>query len=135
MKKTFKYWSDDLVRIIYSTFIRAHLEFASSVWNPNRKTDIDTLERVQRRATKTIEFRHLSYENRLKKLGLTTLEHRRHRVDLIQCYKIIHGLDKVNWCIENTIQGKCKKDLNNRRHNLILTRELVQNCEYCDSLE
>ena len=67
MKKTFKYWSDDLVNIIYSTFIRPHLEFASSVWNPNRKTDIDTLERVQRRATKTIESRHLSYEKRMSR--------------------------------------------------------------------
>ena len=41
-----------------------------------------------------------------KKLELTTLEHRRHRGDLIQCCKIIHGLDKVNWCLENKIQGK-----------------------------
>ena len=39
MKNTFKCWSDDIFRIIYSTFIRPHLEFASSVWNPNRKTD------------------------------------------------------------------------------------------------
>ena len=69
MKKTFKCWSDDIVRIIYPTFIRPHLEFASSVWNPHRKKDIDILERVQRRATKTLESRHLSYENRIKKTG------------------------------------------------------------------
>ena len=105
------------------------MEFASSVWNPNRKRDIDTLEKVQHRATKTLESRHLSYENRIKKLGLTTLEQRRHRGDFIQCFKIIHGLDKVNWCTENKIQGNWKKDLNSRRHNLQLTRELVQNCE------
>ena len=129
MKNTFKCWSDEIVRIIYPTFIRPHLEFASSVWNPNRKKDIDTLEKVQRRATKTLESRHLSYENRIKKLGLTTLEQRRHRGDFIQCYKLVHGLDKVNWCIENKIQAKCKKDLNNRRHNLQLTREIVQKCE------
>jgi len=35
----------------------------------------------------------------------------------------------VNWCIENKIQAKCKRDLNNRRHNLQLTREIVKNCE------
>ena len=55
MKNTFNCWSDDIVRIIYPTFIRPHLEFASSVWNPHRKKDIDILERVQRRATKTLE--------------------------------------------------------------------------------
>ena len=39
-----------------------------------RKKDIDTLERIQRRATKMIpELRDLSYE-RLKECGLTTLE-------------------------------------------------------------
>ena len=62
------------VKIIYPTFIRPHLEFASSASNPNRKRDIDTLEKVQRRATKKLESRHLSYENRIKKMGLTTLQ-------------------------------------------------------------
>ena len=83
MKKSFKFWSDDLVKIIYPTFIRPHLEFASAVWNPNRRADINTLERVQRRATKTWQSRHLSYEDRLGKLKLTTLEQRRHRGDPI----------------------------------------------------
>ncbi len=46
---------------------------------------IKKIENIQKRATKmVIELRALSYEDRLKKLGLTTLEVRRKRCDLIQ---------------------------------------------------
>jgi len=42
------------------------------------------------------EIRSLSYEGRLNALGLTTLELRRKRMDLIQTYKIINGMDEVD---------------------------------------
>ncbi len=96
MKNTFSSWSDEIARIIYPTFVRPHLEFASSIWNPHLEYDSKTLESVQRRATLTKESHHLSYENRLKKLGLTDLKTRRVRGDFIQIFKIVHGLKKVN---------------------------------------
>ena len=44
------------------------------------------------RATKLVNnVKHLSYENRLKKLKLPTLKYRRVRGDMIEVYKIIHG--------------------------------------------
>ena len=44
-------------------------------WRPYCTKDIDTLERIQRRASKMIpELRDLSYEERLKECGLRTLE-------------------------------------------------------------
>ena len=43
-----------------------------------------------------IELRHMSYEERLEALGLTTLEVRRKRGDLIQIYKIINGVEEVD---------------------------------------
>ena len=56
-------------------------------WRPYRKKDIDMLERVQRRATKTIpKLRNISYEMRLKECGLTTLETRRLRGDQIEVF-------------------------------------------------
>ena len=36
------------------------------------------------------------YEERLKELGLTTLEERRHQADMLQTFKIVRGIDKVN---------------------------------------
>ena len=40
-------------------------------------------------------MRSLEYEERLKVWGLTTLEERRSRGDLIQMYTIHHGLEKT----------------------------------------
>ena len=78
--------------------MRPQLEFAVSAWNPYLKKDIEALETVQRRATKKAPgLRNLSYEERLTKLNLTTLEERRVRGDLIQQYKIMNNIDKVKW--------------------------------------
>ena len=58
--------------------------------------DADILEGVQRRATKMIpNLRNLSYEERLKILGMFSLRSRRLR-DMIEMFKMINGMDKVN---------------------------------------
>ena len=51
MNNTFSSWSNEIARIIYPTFNRLHLEFASSAWNPHLEYDSKTLESVQRIAT------------------------------------------------------------------------------------
>ena len=37
----------------------------------------------------------MTYDDRLKKLNLTTLEDRRHRGDMIEVFKILSGIDKI----------------------------------------
>ena len=53
--------------------------------------------------TLTKESQNLPYEEILKRLGLTDLKTRRERGDLIQINKLVHGIDKVNWCDKNKI--------------------------------
>ena len=78
------------IKLFRILFIRPHLEFASSVSNVLSKEHIYEMECIQRKATKmVIEIRSLEYEERLRVLGLTTLEERRKRGDLIQIYKIV----------------------------------------------
>jgi len=124
MRNTFRFWTDDIARMIYPTFIRPHLEFASSVWNPSSKSDIQILENVQHRATRTVESRHLAYEARLGRLNLSTLRDRRERGDFIQCYKIVHGLDKISWVESNKILHRVGQS-SGRRHPFQFTREIV----------
>ncbi len=79
-------------------FVRPHLEYAAAAWNPYAKGDILALEAVQRRATKLVRsIRNLSYTERLDALGLTTLEARRERGDLIEFFKIAKNFSIVNW--------------------------------------
>ena len=55
------------------------------------------LERVQRRAIKTIQkLRNISYEMRLKDYVLTTLETRRLKEDQIKVFKILNGYENID---------------------------------------
>lgn len=95
---SFKYLDKSTYRTLYCSFVRPHLEFAASAWNPYFKKDIELLEKVQQRATKRAPgLGRLPQAERLKILKLTTLEERRMRGDLIQQYKIINKIDQVNW--------------------------------------
>jgi len=97
--KTFTSRDKDLWKLLYVSLVRPHLEFASTVWNPYLKGDIEALEKVQRKASKIpSSMRGLDHEERLKMWGLTTLEERRTRGDLIQMYKVRNGLEDIGWC-------------------------------------
>jgi len=76
--------------------VRSHLEYANTVWSPYKQyliEKVEKVEKVQKRATKLVHgCKHLPYTERLKYLKLPTLKYRRHRGDMIETYKIIHGL-------------------------------------------
>ena len=73
-----------------------HMESRVICWNGLKaflQSDIRTIEKVQRRATKlTSDVKDLEYPDRLRKLKLPTLAYRRLRGDMIQVYKIVHKL-------------------------------------------
>ena len=90
-------YKEKLIIPLYKAIVRPNLEYCIETWRPYRKKDIDTLERIQRRAMKLIpELRDLSYEERLKECCLTTLETRRLRGDQIEVFKILNGYENID---------------------------------------
>ena len=81
---------------LYTTYVRPHLEFAAPAWSPTQQADIECLENVQIRAVRMVSgLRGRTYEERLRELNMSTLEERRHQLDMTQVYKIVTAKDKV----------------------------------------
>jgi len=67
---------------LYKTLVitRPHVEYCVSAWSPYYKKDKELLEKVHRRFTKMIKgMKGKSYEERLQRLNLWSLEERRNR--------------------------------------------------------
>ena len=96
IRRSFEFMDVGMFKAIYPSMIRSHMEHAVQAWSPQLKKDINLLELVQRRATKLVgSLRDCTYEQRKTALGLTSLEVRRARGDLIEVFKIIHGFENI----------------------------------------
>ena len=84
--------SADFMKNVFISHVRPLLEFSSSLWNTGFIQDLSSIESVQRKWTKrVVGLYELSYDERLRRLGLYSMRGRIIRQDLIQIWKIMHG--------------------------------------------
>ena len=113
IRRSFSFLSCSLFKKLYTTFVGPHLEYGQVIWSPHLKKYISIIERVQMRATKLVDgLSKLDYQERLRRLDLPTLVHRRARGDMIEMYKNFH-------CYEKTTlpTSFCPKNRASRRHD------------------
>ena len=69
LRNSFTYFDPELVRLLYVSLIRPHLEYAVPVWNPYLRKDIEKLENVQHKASRLCPgISKKGYEERLRAL-------------------------------------------------------------------
>ena len=85
---------------LYKSLLRPVLEYAAPVWNPYLAKDVLALEKVQRRACRLAlgqKRGEMDYDDRLRKLKCPTFETRRLYLSLVECYKIVFDMNKLNF--------------------------------------
>ena len=110
IKRTFACKDKSIMLKLYKSVVRPSLDYCGPAWRPHLRKDIDKLERVQKRATRMIEeCKGKGYEERLKIVGLTTLETRRERADMLEVFKIMKGLEGLkerDFFVRDTNRGR-----------------------------
>ena len=115
IKHTFKCLDIDTVPTLYKSLVRPYLEYGNVIWYPRYKSDAIAIEKIQKRATKIISsISHLPYKERLKVINLPSLQHRRRRGDMIQAYKIVSGIDRLD---PNIFFEQPKGNMDTRGHS------------------
>ena len=74
------YKPDEVISELYRSYARPHLDCCIQFWITINVKNADMLNLVQRRATKMVpSLRNLSYEERMRRLGMFSLRRKRLR--------------------------------------------------------
>ena len=89
----YQFSNSDVLRQLYISLVRPHLEYACHVWAPHTSKDINELENVQKFVCKMAnhQWNGVQYDQLLSITNLHSLE-RRTKQRLCHLFKIVHNL-------------------------------------------
>lgn len=85
------------LKVLFNSFVRSTLEYASPVWSPIYKVHVNRIERVQKHFTRYLGYKDRScpyradYSQRLSHFDWHSLEQRRVLADVTTLFKILNG--------------------------------------------
>jgi len=98
ISRTISFKSASVLLKLYISLVWPHLEYRVSAWSLCYEKDKFLLERIQHRFTRMIPgLKKLPYDERIRQLGLWTLDERRNRADLLQVFKKYKGLSSAKF--------------------------------------
>ena len=91
--RSFKSRKQEILISLYKSYVVPRLEYASILWTPYLIKHITQIEAIQRTITAKVEgLDNLNYYQRLRALGLYSLQRRRERFAAIYMYKVSKNL-------------------------------------------
>ena len=105
--RTFKTREAVPMMTMFNSYIRSKMEYCSLIWNPHKKEDIDRIERIQKNFTSKINgLGEVDYHERLKRLGIYSLERRRERFLIINAWQQLEGIKENALKLETGREGR-----------------------------
>ena len=126
--KNFTFRDANILIPIFKSMVRPVLEYGNVIWSNGLKKHLSKIENVQRKFTKHVKgLQNLSYENRLKKLKLPSLEYRQARGDMIEVFKIVR---KYYDYLSTISIFKLKNDSRLRGHDYKICKQATNKSKY-----
>ena len=117
---------------LYSTLVRPHLDYATASWDPYTNENIESMERIQKRAARFVTNTYgkdTSITAILKELKWAPLQQRRKTHRLTTLFKMINNEININY--NNIIQPKIAR--NRRGHSQQFQKRYASTDAYANS--
>lgn len=99
-RSLYKFRRIDTYIALYNSYVRSNAEYCASIWSPYYQSHIDAIERIQKKFPRIIfrkfHYPYESYNMRLIRLELMSLEDRRSLIDELNLFKIKRGTFRLS---------------------------------------